>query len=214
VSGLPDAQGHFGRYGGRFVPETLMAPLIELEKAYAAAQRDRKFQRRLHGLLADYAGRPTPLYFAARLTEHCGGAAIWLKREDLCHTGAHKINNVLGQALLAAKMGKHRVIAETGAGQHGVATATAAALLGLECEVYMGAEDVERPRDPGGRRQPHAQGRDQRSPARLGDQRPHHVLPARLGAGPASLSNDGARLSRGDRPRGAAPGSARAGPVA
>ena len=144
MSRLPDAQGHFGRYGGRFVPETLMAPLIELEKAYAAAQRDRKFQRRLHGLLADYAGRPTPLYFAARLTEHCGGAAIWLKREDLCHTGAHKINNVLGQALLAAKMGKHRVIAETGAGQHGVATATAAALLGLECEVYMGAEDVER----------------------------------------------------------------------
>ena len=144
MSRLPDAQGHFGRYGGRFVPETLMAPLIELEKAYAAAQRDRKFQRRLHGLLADYAGRPTPLYFAARLTEHCGGARIYLKREDLCHTGAHKINNVLGQALLAARMNKRRVIAETGAGQHGVATATAAALLGLECEVYMGAEDVER----------------------------------------------------------------------
>ncbi|HEY3067301.1 MAG TPA: tryptophan synthase subunit beta [Methylomirabilota bacterium] len=141
---LPDAQGHFGRYGGRFVPETVMAPLIELERAYAAARRDRHFRARLRALLADYAGRPTPLYFANRLTEECGGARIYLKREDLCHTGAHKINNVLGQALLAARMGKKRVIAETGAGQHGVATATAAALLGLECEVYMGAEDVER----------------------------------------------------------------------
>jgi tryptophan synthase beta chain len=141
---LPDAQGRFGRFGGRFVPEVLMAPLIELEKAYAAARRDRKFQTRLAGLLADYAGRPTPLYFARRLSEHCGGARIWLKREDLCHTGAHKVNNVLGQALLAERMGKRRLIAETGAGQHGVATATAAALLGLQCEVYMGAEDVER----------------------------------------------------------------------
>ena len=140
----PDAQGHFGRFGGRFVPETLMAPLVELERAYAAARRDRKFQARLAMLLADYAGRPTPLYCASRLSEHCGGARIWLKREDLCHTGAHKINNVLGQALLARRMQKGRVIAETGAGQHGVATATAAALLGLECEVYMGAEDVER----------------------------------------------------------------------
>jgi tryptophan synthase beta chain len=141
---LPDAQGHFGQFGGRFVPETLMAPLIELEKAYASARRDRKFQARLAGLLRDYAGRPTPLYFAARLSEQCGGARIYLKREDLCHTGAHKINNVLGQALLAARMKKRRVIAETGAGQHGVASATAAALLDLECEVYMGAEDVER----------------------------------------------------------------------
>jgi tryptophan synthase beta chain len=141
---LPDARGHFGRFGGRFVPEVLMAPLIELEKAYAAARRDRRFQARLTALLRDYAGRPTPLYHAARLTEHCGGARIWLKREDLCHTGAHKINNVLGQALLAERMGKRRIIAETGAGQHGVASATAAALLGLECEVYMGAEDVER----------------------------------------------------------------------
>ena len=141
---LPDAQGHFGRYGGRFVPETVMAPLIELERAYAAARRDRQFRARLRALLSDYAGRPTPLYFASRLTEECGGARIYLKREDLCHTGAHKINNVLGQALLAARMGKKRVIAETGAGQHGVATATAAALLGLECDVYMGAEDVER----------------------------------------------------------------------
>ncbi|HEX9819482.1 MAG TPA: tryptophan synthase subunit beta [Methylomirabilota bacterium] len=141
---LPDANGRFGRFGGRFVPEVLMAPLIELEKAYAAARRDRKFQARLAGLLADYAGRPTPLYFARRLSEHSGGARIWLKREDLCHTGAHKVNNVLGQALLAERMGRRRLIAETGAGQHGVATATAAALLGLECEVYMGAEDVER----------------------------------------------------------------------
>jgi len=141
---LPDACGRFGRFGGRFVPEVLMAPLIQLEKAYAAARRDRAFQARLKSLLADYAGRPTPLYLAERLSEQAGGARIWLKREDLCHTGAHKINNVLGQALLARRMGKRRVIAETGAGQHGVATATAAALLGLECEVYMGAEDVER----------------------------------------------------------------------
>jgi tryptophan synthase beta chain len=141
---LPDANGHFGRFGGRFVPETLMAPLVELERAWASARRDRKFQRRLVDLLRDYAGRPTPLYFAERLSEQSGGARIYLKREDLCHTGAHKINNVLGQALLAARMNKRRVIAETGAGQHGVATATAAALLGLECEVYMGAEDVER----------------------------------------------------------------------
>ena len=141
---LPDARGHFGKFGGRFVPETLMAPLIELEKAYAAARRDRKFQTRLWELESDYAGRPTPLYHAARLSEHCGGAQIWLKREDLCHTGAHKVNNVLGQALLAVRMGKKRVIAETGAGQHGVASATACALLGLECEVYMGAEDIER----------------------------------------------------------------------
>jgi tryptophan synthase beta chain len=144
VKRLPDAHGRFGRFGGRFVPEVLMAPLIELEKAYVAARRERKFQARLNALLGDYAGRPTPLYFAERLSEHAGGARIWLKREDLCHTGAHKINNVLGQALLAQRMGKRRVIAETGAGQHGVATATAAALLGLECEVYMGAEDVER----------------------------------------------------------------------
>ena len=141
---LPDRNGRFGRFGGRFVPETLMAPLIELEQAYAKARRDGAFQARLKALLADYAGRPTPLYFAHRLTAKCGGARIYLKREDLCHTGAHKINNVLGQGLLAERMGKRRVIAETGAGQHGVATATIAALLGLECEVYMGREDMER----------------------------------------------------------------------
>ncbi|HZP37983.1 MAG TPA: tryptophan synthase subunit beta [Methylomirabilota bacterium] len=141
---LPDASGHFGRFGGRFVPETLMQPLVDLEKAYRAARADARFRRRLRELLATYAGRPTPLYFAERLTRHVGGARIYLKREDLCHTGAHKINNVLGQALLAQRMGKPRVVAETGAGQHGVASATAAALLGLECDVYMGRVDVER----------------------------------------------------------------------
>ena len=141
---LPDARGHFGRFGGRFVPETLMAPLIELERAWSAARRDRKFQRRLADLLRDYAGRPTPLYHAARLSEQCGGARIYLKREDLCHTGAHKINNTLGQILLARRMGKKRIIAETGAGQHGVATATVAARFGLECEIFMGKEDVAR----------------------------------------------------------------------
>jgi tryptophan synthase beta chain len=141
---LPDAGGHFGRFGGRFVPETLMQPLVDLEKAYRAARGDARFRGRLRELLGSYAGRPTPLYFAERLTKHAGGARIYLKREDLCHTGAHKINNVLGQALLAQRMGKSRIIAETGAGQHGVASATAAALLGLACEVYMGSVDVER----------------------------------------------------------------------
>ncbi|HTY77116.1 MAG TPA: tryptophan synthase subunit beta [Candidatus Bathyarchaeia archaeon] len=141
---LPDASGHFGRFGGRYVPETLMAPLDELAKAYRAAARDARFRARLRELLTTYAGRPTPLYFAERLTKHCGGPRIYLKREDLCHTGAHKINNVLGQALLAQRMGKHRIIAETGAGQHGVASATAAALLGLECQVYMGSVDIAR----------------------------------------------------------------------
>ncbi len=143
-SALPDAAGHFGRFGGRFVPETLMAPLLQLDQAYRAASRDSRFRARLRQLLATYAGRPTPLYFAERLTKRCGGARIYLKREDLCHTGAHKINNVLGQALLAERMDKRRVIAETGAGQHGVAAATAAALLGLECQVYMGSVDIER----------------------------------------------------------------------
>jgi len=141
---LPDPAGHFGRFGGRFVPETLMAPLVDLERAYRAARADARFRLRLQDLLTHYAGRPTPLYFAERLTRACGGARIFLKREDLCHTGAHKINNVLGQALLATRMGKKRIIAETGAGQHGVASATAAALFGLPCEVYMGSVDVER----------------------------------------------------------------------
>src|ERR1700692_366391 len=136
--------GRFGVYGGRYVPETLMAALDELERGYEKAKRDRKFQARLDELLRTYAGRPTPLFFARRLTEKLGGAKIYLKREDLLHTGAHKINNCLGQGLLVERMGKHRVIAATGAGQHGVATATVCALLGFECVVYMGAEDMRR----------------------------------------------------------------------
>jgi tryptophan synthase beta chain len=142
----PDATGHFGPYGGRFVPEVLMAPLEELELAYRAAQADPLFQAELAHLLHHYAGRPTPLYYCKRLSEELGGAKIYLKREDLLHTGAHKINNSLGQALLARRMGKKRIIAETGAGQHGVATATVCALFGLECIVYMGEEDMRRQR--------------------------------------------------------------------
>ena len=144
ISTQPDATGHFGPYGGRFVPEVLMAPLEELEQSYLEAKRDPVFQAELSDLLANYAGRPTPLYHAKRLSEQLGGAKIYLKREDLLHTGAHKINNALGQALLARRMGKRRIIAETGAGQHGVATATACALLGLDCVVYMGEEDMRR----------------------------------------------------------------------
>jgi tryptophan synthase beta chain len=140
----PDERGHWGTYGGRFVPETLMAPLEELTAAYFSARKDPAFESELAMLLRDYAGRPTPLFYAARLTEHAGGAKIYLKREDLLHTGAHKINNALGQVLLARRMGKRRMIAETGAGQHGVATATVCALFGLECVVYMGAEDMRR----------------------------------------------------------------------
>ncbi len=140
----PDERGHWGAYGGRFVPETLMAPLEELTAAYTAARADERFRLELEALLRDYSGRPTPLFQAGRLTERAGGAAIYLKREDLSHTGSHKINNALGQALLARRMGKQRVIAETGAGQHGVATATACALFGLDCVVYMGEEDVRR----------------------------------------------------------------------
>jgi tryptophan synthase beta chain len=143
---MPDAGGHFGPYGGRYVPEVLMAPLEELELAYHEARRDPAFQAELDQLLADYAGRPTPLYFARHLSEILGGARIYLKREDLLHTGAHKINNCLGQILLARRMGKRRVIAETGAGQHGVATATVCALFGLECVIYMGEEDMRRQR--------------------------------------------------------------------
>ncbi len=141
---LPDACGHFGRYGGKFVPETLMAALAELETVYLQAKADPHFEPELQGYLRHYVGRPTPLYFAQRLTDYLGGPRIYLKREDLCHTGAHKINNTLGQILLACRMGKSRVIAETGAGQHGVATATVAARFGLTCEVYMGTEDMRR----------------------------------------------------------------------
>jgi tryptophan synthase beta chain len=139
-----DGRGYFGKYGGKYAPETLMPALLELEAAYAAAKKDRAFQKELDLLFKTYIGRPTPLYFAERLTAHLGGAKIYLKREDLAHTGAHKINNAVGQVLLAKRMGKTRVIAETGAGQHGVATATGAALLGLECGIYMGSIDIRR----------------------------------------------------------------------
>ena len=141
---LPDASGHFGPYGGRYVPETLMHPLQELEAEYFRAQQDPAFQQELSYYLREFCGRPTPLYHAERLTRHLGGAKIYLKREDLLHTGAHKINNALGQILLARRMGKTRIIAETGAGQHGVATATVSAMFGLECVIYMGAVDCER----------------------------------------------------------------------
>ncbi len=143
---LPDSAGRFGAYGGRYVPETLVAALEALLAEYDRARRDSAFQEELDALLRRFVGRPTPLYFARRLTEHAGGASIWLKREDLNHTGAHKINNTIGQALLTRRMGKQRVIAETGAGQHGVATATAAAHFGLACDVYMGREDMRRQR--------------------------------------------------------------------
>ncbi|MGD0970755.1 MAG: tryptophan synthase subunit beta [Desulfobaccales bacterium] len=143
---LPDRHGRFGRYGGRFVPETLMPALLELEAAYHRISREREFREELSWYLKDYVGRPTPLYHARHLTEALGGPQIYIKREDLAHTGAHKINNTLGQGLLARRMGKKRIIAETGAGQHGVATATVAALLGLECDIYMGAEDIRRQR--------------------------------------------------------------------
>lgn len=141
---IPNRNGHFGIYGGRFVPETLMPALIELEQAYKKYRKNKDFLLELNSLQREYIGRPTPLYFARRFSEYLGGAKIYLKREDLCHTGAHKINNAVAQALLAKRMGKKRLIAETGAGQHGVATATGAALVGLECEIYMGSEDMRR----------------------------------------------------------------------
>ncbi len=141
---IPDKKGHFGIYGGKFAPETLMPALAELEASYLSAKKDKEFQSELEFYFREFIGRPTPLYYAKRLTEHLGGAKIYLKREDLCHTGAHKINNSLAQVLLARRMGKTRIIAETGAGQHGVATATAAAMFGLDCEVYMGTDDVAR----------------------------------------------------------------------
>jgi len=143
---VPDTSGRFGPYGGRYVPETLMAALEQLTRAYLEAREDTEFQDELDYLLKQYVGRPTPLYFARRTTKAWGGARVYLKREDLAHTGAHKINNTVGQALLTARMGKTRMIAETGAGQHGVATATGAALMGLECDIYMGTEDMRRQR--------------------------------------------------------------------
>ena len=140
----PNKDGFFGEYGGRFVPETLMTAVLELEQTYRTAIEDPEFQAEFEELLVQYVGRENPLYFAKRLTDYCGGAKIYLKREDLNHTGAHKINNSLGQVLLAKRMGKKKIIAETGAGQHGVATATAAALFDMECTIYMGEEDVKR----------------------------------------------------------------------
>jgi tryptophan synthase beta chain len=178
------------------VPETLVVPLQELERAYRKAWGDRRFGRSLAASLEDFAGRPTPLYFAERLTRHLGGPRIYLKREDLLHTGAHKINNCLGQGLLTARMGKTRVIAETGAGQHGVATATVAAQLGLQCTVYMGEEDMDRqPLNVARMRMleaEHVERRHQRGHARLGDQRREYSLSAGVGVRPASLSADGA----------------------
>ncbi len=208
----PDERGRFGIYGGRFVAETLMPLILSLEKAYAAAKADPAFHAELNHLLKHYVGRPSPLYFAERLTERLGGAKIYFKREELNHTGAHKINNVLGQILLARRMGKQRIIAETGAGQHGVATATACARFGLDCVVYMGEVDVERQKPnvfrmkmlgaevrAGARRRAYAEGRDERGAARLGDQRRRHLLLHRHGGGPAPLSDDGARLPVRDR---------------
>jgi tryptophan synthase beta chain len=141
---LVEKQGYFGNYGGRFVPETLVPALDELTTVYLALENDTAFWQEFQSLCHYYIGRPTPLYFAERLTAHCGGAKIFLKREDLAHTGAHKINNAVGQALLTKKLGKKRIIAETGAGQHGVATAAVAALMGMECVIYMGSDDIER----------------------------------------------------------------------
>src|SRR5881296_3510089 len=144
MTSLPDARGRFGAFGGRYVPETLIPALDELAREYEKARRDPRFKAELDSYLREYVGRPTPLYYAERLSKKLGGAKIYLKREDLCHTGAHKINNTIGEGLLTRRMGKQRVIAETGAGQHGVAVATVAALFGLQCEVYMGTEDMER----------------------------------------------------------------------
>ena len=195
-------RGYFGDYGGRFVPEALVSALDQLESAYLAVREDPGFAERLEALSRDYSGRPTPLYHAERLSERCGGAAILLKREDLNHTGAHKINNALGQALLAQAMGKRRIVAETGAGQHGVATAAVCAKFGLQCVVYMGEEDVRRQslnvfrmklhgcRGATGRpRQPYAQGRRQRGDPRLGRQRGRYALSHRLRGRPTPLPN-------------------------
>ena len=209
---LPDAGGHFGPYGGVFVAETLISALDQLRDQYTRYRDDPEFVAEFEYELKHYVGRPSPIYHARRWSERLGGAQIYFKREDLNHTGAHKINNCIGQALLAKRLGKPRIIAETGAGQHGVAAATVAARFGMECVVYMGSEDV---RAPGAERLSHetarrdgrsrrvrvedTQGRAQRSDARLGDQRREHVLHHRYGGGTASLSDDGARLPVGDR---------------
>ena len=211
----PDEHGRFGIHGGRFVAETLMPLILELEQAYEAAKRDPAFDAELQGWFKDYVGRPSPLYFAERLTEHLGGAKIYFKRDELNHTGAHKINNVLGQMMLARRMGKKRIIAETGAGQHGVATATVAARFGLECIVYMGERDIERQQPNvfrmqllGAEVRPVSSGsrtlKDALNEA-LRDwvSNPHDTFYV-IGtvAGPAPLPGDGARLPVGDRHRG------------
>ena len=193
----PDENGRFGDFGGRFVSETLMPLILELEEQYEIAKTDDSFWAEMHDLWTHYVGRPSPLYYAERLTEHLGGAKIYMKRDELNHTGAHKINNVLGQIILARRMGKTRIIAETGAGQHGVATATVCAKFGLQCIVYMGAHDVER-RDlwPW-----YAERRDERRPARLGHQRARHLLLHRHSGWSAPISRHGPRLSGHHRQR-------------
>ena len=212
---LPDRHGRYGRYGGRFVPETLMPALLELEEAYRRISREREFKEELAWYLKDYVGRPTPLYFARHLTAALGGPQIYIKREDLAHTGAHKINNTLGQGLLARRMGKKRLIAETGAGQHGVATATVAALLGHGVRHLHGhrghpaAAPQRHPHapvglegDPGGIRQPDAEGRHERSHPGLGHQRAPHPLCPGLRGRAAPLPHDRPGLPVGHRQRG------------
>ena len=211
-----DENGKFGIYGGRFVAETLMPLILEVERAYEESRNDPAFAAEMSDYLAHYVGRPSPLYFARRLTHHLGGAKIYLKREDLNHTGAHKINSCIGQILLARRMGKTRIIAETGAGQHGVATATVCALFDLPCVVYMGVKDIERQApnvlphgDAGGRGETgdgglgEPQGRPQRSASRLGGQRGRHLLHHRHRRRPPSLPDHGAGLPDGHRRRGA-----------
>ncbi len=208
----PDERGRFGEFGGRFVAETLMPLILEVERAYEATKADPAFQAELDGYLKHYVGRPSPLWFAERLTAQLGGAKIYFKREELNHTGAHKINYCMGQILLARRMGKTRIIAETGAGQHGVATATVCALFGLPCTIYMGATDVERQKPNVFRmkllgaevrsvdlRRRHAEGCDERGDARLGRECRRHLLPDRHRRRPAPLPRHGARLPMRDR---------------
>ncbi len=210
-AGERELEHRFGPYGGQFVPETLMPALAELEQAWLQARVDPTYRAELEALLRDFGGRPTPLYRARRLSERAG-RTVYLKREDLNHTGSHKLNNALGQALLAKRMGKRRIIAETGAGQHGVATATVCALLDMECVVYMGVEDTRRQRPnvqrmellgarvrAGRRRRENAQGGDLRGDPRLGHERPEHALRDRLGRRPGAVSGARARPAAGDR---------------
>ena len=221
------ADGRFGEFGGRFVPESLMPACIELEAAFRSAWADPAFHAEFQAILRDYGGRPTPVTECRRISERLG-VRVLLKREDLAHTGSHKLNNVIGQALLARRMGKQRLIAETGAGQHGVATATAAALFGMECAVYMGEVDTERQAlnvfrmellgaevRPVYSGEPHPEGRRQRGPARVGGDRRAHPLLPRIGHGPASVSVDGAAVPahRGRRGAPPVPRPARTGPI-